>query len=196
MKTFKLEGIEYTVKDLINGERIVEVPMLEVELLTGDADYTLEIGNVSYHHLDFSWYETFGEHTVVDLHEQAPNNPLNVDIVDYKPNLKFNKIVSVSTFEHVDPRNSADKMLRAWDNIIENCLADDGDVWFTVPCSWNKPLIEAMLDATFFTTFLYGMKRTGKFEWEQCSPIEAAEQPYGKPGFARANGILIGEYYK
>lgn len=143
------------------NERAVEIPLARA-FLTGRV---LEVGNVLSH---------YGHsHTVVDKYEQAPG-VLNVDVLDYHPDERFDRIVAVSTMEHVgwdeEPREPG--KAGAAITHLRSLLAPDGRLLVTVPLGHNPPLDEQIRSGVLDPEregFLRGIGR----EWSQLPRDEA-----------------------
>ena len=164
-----------------SNERTVEVPIaLNMFDLSRDV---LEIGNV------LTKYQKF-KHIVIDKYE-VDNNVLNLDILDYNPESKFDLILSVSTFEHIgfdekikDPNKVEEAICKA-----KSWLKKDGRFLMTIPIGYNKGLDEK-LDSLGFTDIYY-LKRVSKSnQWVPCLKDEALIMEYGKP-FHAANAIAV-----
>lgn len=111
----------------------------------------LEIGNVISHYYLTNW-------DILDKFEQS-NGIINEDVENFKPQKKYDLIISISTFEHVgydddivDPR----KITRVLNNFKHNCLNKKDMILFTTPIGYNKDFNELIfknkikLDAVSF----------------------------------------------
>lgn len=156
MSTFAADGISYQLLDhpynsTADNERAVEVP-LAAAFLAGVDGAVLEVGNVLSHYADAV---TLPERTVVDLHERAVDEAgravVNADVTNWCPPVLYDRIVAISTVEHVgwdppfDPplspqpfaAEAAVHRLRSW-------LAPGGRCLVTVPIGYHRPLDAAL----------------------------------------------------
>lgn len=85
--------LDHTYNDTRTNERAVEVPMA-LNWVFAHPGRGLEVGNVLSH------YWPSANWPVVDAFERA-HGVINVDIMDYHPQERFNWIVSISTVEHI-----------------------------------------------------------------------------------------------
>ena len=101
----------------------------------------LEVGNVVNH------YRAVYVHTVLDKYDQA-NGVVNEDIITYRPDKRFDVVLSCSTLEHVgwdEPVKDKDGFVKAVRNIMENCLKPGGVLVFSVPVGYN-PFLDVVLE--------------------------------------------------
>jgi SAM-dependent methyltransferase len=121
------------------NERAVEIPIARGFLAGVSPEEALEIGNVLSHYGAVS-------HTVVDKYERA-EGIRNEDVCDFKPDKKYELILSVSTLEHVgwdeEPKDES-KVLRAFEN-LRGFLAPKGRLVVTIPLGYN-PSLDRMID--------------------------------------------------
>ncbi len=135
--TFTLCGKTYT-KLPFPGERSVELPVAWEQVQEGGR--VLEVGNCLH--------GTYGgTHLVLDLTEKAPH-VLNEDIEFHQPERPYDRIVSVSTFEHIgygDYGQAPDpEKLRRCLKHCEEILAPDGQLFLTWPWGFNYSIDEAI----------------------------------------------------
>ena len=170
------------------NERIVEIPIMYAmynKLLQPDVKL-LEIGNVLKH-----YYPSFS-HDVLDKYEKA-DKVMNVDIVDFKPEKKYDVIISISTLEHVgfdESGRNAEKFVIALKNIKKNVLKENGVMYFTVPFGYN-PVVDRLVREQTFTKQYYMKRKNAENEWEQTSYEEIKDCKYGRP-FGFASAVVIG----
>lgn len=120
------------------NERAVEIP-IALDFLRGRGGRGLEFGNV------LTRYGGNVGQLVVDKFEVA-QGVLNVDILEYEPNGRFDYIVSVSTLEHVgwDERPRDERKVLAAFHHLRTLLAPDGQMLITAPTGHNPALDEAI----------------------------------------------------
>jgi hypothetical protein len=167
------------------NERCVEIPIIKEELDKVSPDKVLEIGNVLSHYFP-------SEHTVVDKYEDD-GKAVNVDIMDYRTDKKFDLIVSISTIEHIgwDDRTNIDgatimkKMM--------DLLSDNGKIIVTIPIGYN-PVLDSQIRSGDINkavpySRIYCMVRDGNaWRQEECKNTEKLK--YGDPD-PYASGIII-----
>lgn len=175
----------------VNSERIVEIPFVLSLLHTFPQNKRiLEIGNVLNHYAHF-------EHTVVDKYEKF-SGVLNLDIVDFGTNEKFDLIISISTIEHIgfdEEPITPGKSLLAIKKIIA-LLKPGGMLLITVPLAYNPEIDKILRDNIIPFKEKYFLKRVNFFNrWEESSLGECINLKYGKR-FPAANAValLIYEY--
>jgi SAM-dependent methyltransferase len=174
------------------NERTVEVPIVK-DLIDsfGSNSRILEVGNVLSHYYSSSWIilDKFERHIAV----------INEDVCDFRPEEKFDLIVSISTLEHIgyddDAGASEQKILLAVENLKENCLKKRGHLIITVPIGYNPHMDRIIRENKLQLTAQRFMKKTDRTRWREASKEEAIKSRYGWP-FLYANAIFIGEYMK
>jgi hypothetical protein len=117
----------------------VEIPIFRHLLEYYEGERILEVGNVFGH---YGYYY----HHVLDKYE-VDNGVINEDIVDYKPEWKYDIILSCSTLEHVgfdEEQKDPKKFIKAIENIKNNILSSGGILIFSVPFGYN-PWMDAIL---------------------------------------------------
>jgi len=144
------------------SEREVEIPIAWDFVKKYRGKRVLEIGNVLSHYYKIT-------HDVVDKYEIAPN-VINQDVVDFRPNEKYDLIVSISTLEHVgwdETPKEPYKFVKAVEN-LKNCLAKAGKIVFTVPLGQNEVLTRFVNQKPIgFSNFVI-MKRISFNRWISC----------------------------
>lgn len=191
-RTFSFEGQELTyLSHRYNttwiNERAIEVPIAMSFLRKYAGRAILEIGNTINHYFPFP-------HDVVDKYEKAAG-VLNEDVVDLRPQKRYELIISISTLEHVgfdeEPRDPA-KVLRAFDNLVENCLAPSGHIAVTMPIGYNPAVDRFLEQGRISFTEEYFFRRLSKDnEWRQVLRAEAfaVKRAQAIPGIA---SIIVG----
>ena len=134
-------------------------------------------------------------HDVIDKYEASPG-VINADVVDFRPERRYDLIVSVSTLEHVgfDERPpEPEKILRALAHLREHCLAPGGELVFSYPAGYN-----ATLDAAVASTALPWKRRSclrrvsRDNRWEECGWEATRGARYHHP-FYFANVLAVAE---
>ena len=184
--TFRYNGKEYSsFLDKYNvtpvNERQVEIPIIR-----GELPNILEVGNVLQHY-GANW-------DVVDKYEKG-KGVINCDITRFKPNKKYDKIVSISTLEHLGERtgHSRQKILKAIKH-LKSLLNKGGKLVFTVPLGWNSAMDDLIFRKKLGVKMRF-MRLNETYDWIECSMENAKGIEYGEPN-AFANAIMIGEYVK
>jgi hypothetical protein len=164
-------------------ERAVEVPIAAAEL-RGTEGRVLEVGHVLGHY-------GFAGHDVVDKYERAPG-VRNADVLELEPGTPYEKIVSVSTLEHVgvdDEQHDPERAVGAIGR-LRALLAPGGRLFVTVPAGYNPALDAALREDPPFDE-VRAMVRVGAgMRWRECPPGEALEQPYDRLLY-RARAVLL-----
>jgi hypothetical protein len=172
------------------NERAVEVPIV-MDVVNRNMDKSiLEVGNVLSHYFDF-------DHTIVDKYE-AGKGVINQDIVDFRSDISYDLVVSISTLEHVGwdeiPQDD-NKILRAIAN-MKKLLSDNGAMIITLPIGQNAALDSMIKDRVLTFDQQYYLSRISKSnEWKEASWNEVKYQQYNKP-YSNANAIVIGIIFK
>lgn len=173
------------------NERCVELALARQFLAGVPAERVLEVGNVTPHYFG-------GGHTVVDKYEPGA---LQVDIVDFEPDRRFDLILSISTFEHIafdeaggpeEPEAVAVKIRAALDRCVA-LLAPGGKFVITVPMGYN-PALDAMVAADGLgCDRVIWFKRFAGRVWREVGREEGMGCRYGSP-YPFANGIMLAEW--
>jgi SAM-dependent methyltransferase len=138
------------------NERSVEIPVFKKLLQTANGSI-LEVGNVLSH------YQSV-EHSVIDLFEEAPG-VLNVDIVNFRPENRYDLILSISTLEHVgrDDEATPEKARHAIEH-LKKLLVPGGRLIVSVPLGYNE-FVDNLLSEVFDN--VYYMERQDQYAWRQ-----------------------------
>ena len=183
---FKYNGKEYRVLlDKYNvtpaNERQVEIPIIRKEFPN-----VLEVGNVLQNY-GANW-------DVVDKYEKG-KGVINCDITRFKPKKKYDKIVSISTLEHVGEKtgHSRQKILKAIKH-LKSLLNKGGKLIFTVPLGWNSAMDDLIYKNKLGVKMRF-MRINNDYDWIECSMKDIKGAEYGYPQ-AFANAIMVGEYVK
>lgn len=168
------------------GERMVEIPIGLGLLRDNPGARILEVGNVLSHYATTS-------HTIVDKFEKGAD-VINEDILRYKPDTRFDLIISISTFEHIGfdddaVGSSGDKIREA----VEHCrslLAPGGRFVMTVPTGYNPDLDQLMREGALRPCDVRTLIRTGPRDWKEGTLEDALRHPY-RSRYPYGNGVLI-----
>ena len=122
-----------------------------------------------------NYYSIVKGKEVVDKYETMPG-VLNVDIVDYNPETRYDAIVSVSTMEHVgfdetpiDYDKTAKAILKLFD-----LIKPDGRILVTVPTCYNPRIDEFIrLYGSKFTKLHFLSQLKYRWRWVEVSESEA-----------------------
>ncbi|MBI5401672.1 hypothetical protein HZB05_02490 [Candidatus Wolfebacteria bacterium] len=170
------------------NERTVEVPIIWEEIKKAESGKILEVGNVIRN------YYPKSSHDVLDKYEKG-KNIINEDVNEFKTDKKYDLIVSISTMEHVgwdETPRLPEKVIRAFKNLKENCLVDNGKIIFTIPLGYNRMLDEFLRSNKLSFTEQYFLKRISPDNhWAEVGYNEVKEAIYGYP-FPNANAIMVG----
>jgi hypothetical protein len=162
-----------------SNERCIEVPI--VMSYFPKAKEILEVGRVLPH------YYPEHKHDVVDKFEAGA---INVDVVDYKTDKKYQLVATISTLEHVgwDEARNPGKIFTAIRN-LRGLLAPGGTLVATVPTGYNHDLT-AYLEkgGKLFEKEWYFVKM-GDGSWAQTE--ELLHPPYDFQR-GRARALVVG----
>ena len=186
--TFTLDGHTYRYfyhpyNFTWRNERCVEVAVVLDMIKARRGSHVLELGNV------LPFYSSY-PHTVLDKYEQGPG-VINQDVVEYKPDKKFDLIVSISTMEHVgfdEEVKQPEKILQAFD-LLKDMLNIGGELMFTFPLGYNNFLDQYAMDGSLKADKIMYLKRINAIgDWHEVSADEAKSVAYGHP-FSYANAV-------
>ena len=151
------------------NERAVELP-IALRFLEDSNGRVLEFGNV------LGRYGANVARVILDKYERGPG-VINQDIVDYFPENGFDRIVSVSTLEHVgwdESPQEPQKVFLAWDR-LRGLLNPQGSMLITVPLGQNPLLDEAIYENSFDVTRASVMIRSGD-DWLESTDFRVQPQ--------------------
>jgi hypothetical protein len=171
------------------NERTVEVPIVLDQIKESNTKRILEVGAVLQHYVNSKW-------NVLDKFEKG-NNILNEDIIDFKPGIKYDLIVSISTLEHVgyDDTNNPEKISRAID-AMKCWLNKNGKIIATMPLGYNKYMDKLIFSGKLGFDKMYFMKRISKKnKWKQVNMDGIKGVKYNYP-YNNANAVAIGIYHR
>lgn len=170
------------------NERAVEIPLALEAIQESSPDMTLEVGNVLSH------YQTRSDHHIIDKYETGNLKVENIDACEYVLKFPCEKIVSISTLEHIGWDESPIEPEKAWKTILHlsKQLSEKGNFFFTIPAGYNPALDECLVRHRSFLGPLRAMRRSSTAnKWEECSAQELQKTLFGTP-FPFANAIYIG----
>jgi hypothetical protein len=178
---------DHPYNDTRLNERAVEVP-IALSVLRGDELDTLEIGAVLPHYLDWD-NPQYPRHTVVDLYEQYPG-VINADVLQWEPPRLYQRIISISTLEHLDDTlrfYAAVTRLQSW-------LEIGGTLLITVP---HGQIGSLWMDAETVGREMPLVTRLDKAQPHEWHEADLATQAldYGHP-LRWANSVYIAEYVR
>lgn len=170
-----------------NCERAVEIPIIWEIVKKYNGKRILEVGNVLSHYFSIN-------HDILDKYEKA-NGVINQDVVDFRPNKKYDLIVSISTLEHVgwDEKPQDDmKILKAIQN-LKSILAQNGKIVVTLPLGYNNVMDNLIRNGDIQFTKMFCLKRISNDnnKWIEVSWKDVQYARYNYP-FPRANGLIVG----
>lgn len=189
-KSFVFDGKRFKYfysDDAAFSERTIEIPFINHFLRANKKKRILEIGNV------LNSYKNYNT-VVVDKYEKA-SRVINEDIIQYKPKIKYDIAVSISTLEHVGwdeiPKN-AKNFSKAIKNIRKNCLKKGGQLIFTVPLGYNTYMDRILKLNKIRLHKKYFFKRISlNNQWVLTNEKEAFSKKYNFP-YECANAIMFG----
>ena len=140
------------------NERCVEIPIVK-NFLKNPFEKILEVGNVTKNYFK-------NNHIVIDKYEKGPE-VINKDILKFFPQENYDKIVAISTIEHVgediqDPTLAIDAIEH-----LKSLLTDTGEMIITFPAGFNTLLEENIFDMNMK---VYGLKKLDNGNWKECDP--------------------------
>ena len=135
-RTLRYETAEYNASR--TNERAVEIPIFQ-DWIDRHPGRMLEVGNVLRH------YRPSMAHMVIDRYEQA-QGVTNMDILDFKPSVRFDTIVTISTIEHIGWDDVPRDELRVLDVIphLRRMLNGRGRLLVSFPLGHNATLDHQM----------------------------------------------------
>jgi hypothetical protein len=185
--------------ETFRNERAVEISIARHYLSLRSSIDVLEVGNVLNHYIPF-------EHTVVDKYEKG-ESVLNCDIKDFRPDKRFDLIVSISTLEHVgwDEHirygKSAEKPEydpSLYVNVLaqlKGMLKPHGTLVASMPLGFNGHLDSLFEKKESGFTDVYFLKRLSRWnEWKQVDYSQVSSARYSSP-FPCANALAIGVFH-
>ena len=188
---FKFDNLNYNYFDhnynhTAGNERAVEIPIIMNFVNKYRDKDILEVGNVLSHYFDFP-------HDIVDKYEQA-DGVINEDVIDYKPDKKYDLIIAISTLEHVgwdEDIKDVDKIPVAVSH-LKSLLKEEGQLIFTIPVGYNHNLDNLLQEKKIQFTKLYFFRRLGYTKWLQVDENDFSyDVTFGKPFPWSANALIF-----
>lgn len=169
-----------------HNERCIEVAVARELVTVGSR--ILEVGNVLTH------YGAAG-HDILDKYEVAPG-VINIDVVDFESTEPYERIVAISTLEHVgwdEPDRDEQKALDAIHR-LRRFLTSNGELLVTFSLGYHPGLDRAVLEGRFDTLQEYFYERIGRREWVNRTrwEIEKSRYDYQSEGGCRV--LWIGRF--
>lgn len=176
----------------VASERVVEIPLAKGVLDEYEGKEILEVGNVMSHYFKL-------HHDVLDKYEKG-RGVINQDVVNFKPESKYDLIISVSTLEHVGysygEKWEPEKFSVAIKS-LKKILRSGGMLFVTLPIYLNPYISKLILkDKMPFDEEFYLKRETFLNEWKQVNREEAIGVAGYDSYFASSNSIYIGIYKK
>jgi hypothetical protein len=172
------------------NERTIEIAIVNAFLKArNNHKKILEVGNVLR-----NYGLNDARRDVLDKYDSAPY-VISEDVVSFKPNQKYDAIVSISTLEHVgwdeDVRDPV-KIITAIKNLTENCLAPGGCMLVTLPLGYNSYFDQQLANGADYFSEKYFLKRESENnKWRQVDYADVVGTKFGAP-FNNANAMCIG----
>ena len=171
------------------NERTVEIPIVLDYIKNLKAKHMIEVGAVLRNYIEVNW-------DVLDKFEKG-KNIINQDIVDFKPEKKYDLIMSISTLEHVgfDDTNQPEKIITAI-NKMKTWLNKKGKMVATMPLGYNKYMDDLIFSNNLGFNKMYFMKRINrKNTWIEVDMEKVKKSKYNYP-YNNANAIIVGIWEK
>lgn len=171
------------------NERMLEIPIARSFLEGIASDQVLEIGNVLSHY-------TPVHHRILDKFEQAPG-VINEDVLTWKPGRTFERILSISTFEHIgfddeDKDPTGQRILEALRR-TRGYLAPSGRLMITAAAGYNPAFDGLVRGNRFGADRCQLYHRASRFVWESCSEDRYLGTRYNAP-YAFGNALVVAEF--
>ena len=169
-----------------NSERVIEIPLILEMMNKHKGLKILEVGNV------LSNFTKLKKDTL-DKYEKS-ESVINEDVVSFKPEKKYNLIVSISTLEHVgwdEKPKEPTKVIKALKN-LKKCLSKDGQIMLTLPVGYNTTMDKLIKEnKIIFKEKYYFIRISKNNRWKQVNFDDVKNIKYSQR-FPHANAILFG----
>lgn len=209
----RLEYFDHSYNNRRLTEREIEIPIIGFYFKKTGIRKILEIGNVTNHYYTY-FQDLIDDKVVVDRYEKG-FGVISQDVRDFKSDMKFDLIVSISTFEHMDSDRNRNKDYEkgkseletyAASNIlyvVKNLLKKNGCFIITAPISyaeeWDQTVFELnILNSDFLevkSVDTYFFKKISQIEWIQTNLKEAKKAKLNTP-FRGVNLLSVIEINK
>jgi hypothetical protein len=150
------------------------------------ADSILEVGNVLNHYDHVT-------HEVLDKYEPG-QNVINQDVCDFEPAKMYDRIVSISTFEHIGFDDRADgtsgEKIRHAVQRTRSWLRPRGRFVLTAALVYNRQFDDLVRHGLCDGAELLFMERAGRSDWRECSSNDVLHARYSSP-FPDGNALVI-----
>lgn len=195
-RSFIFRGVSYTyLWHYYNAtwlnERSVEIPIIWHIIKTQIPGKILEVGSVLQNYFPI-------QHDVLDKYDKT-KNIINEDALDFRPQEKYDLIVSISTIEHMgfdEAEKDPQKILRVIENLKIHCLAEKGTMVITFPIGYNPSLDTLLSDGKIPFSEMFYLQRTNAYnDWVETDYESVKNKEMNHP-FPFANAIAIGIYKK
>jgi len=171
------------------NERALEIPIGRAFLDGADPQHCLEVGNVLSHYAPV-------RHAVLDKFESGAG-VVNEDILTWNPGRSFDRILSISTFEHIgfddDDRDpTGDRILEA----IRRCrgfLRPGGRLMITAASGYNPAFDGLVAGNRFGADRVECHFRRSWGRWESCDEARYLATRYNRP-YAFGNALVVAEF--
>lgn len=172
------------------SERVIEIPFAKEFLLRNKGKSVLEVGAVLPHYYNVN-------HEIIDKYEKNPNF-INIDILDFNTEKKYDLIISISTIEHIgfdEPFKESGKSKKAILKIID-LLNMKGTAIITVPLGYNPEIDCIVLNNEISFAKTYFLKRLGRLNIWKETTINDALNSKNEPEYSEGNYVAFLIYYK
>jgi hypothetical protein len=189
-KTFSLEGRTYKYyyhrrNRTWENERTIEIPLIWDVVSRKRGQSILEVGNVLSRYFEI-------QHDVVDKYEKN-DFVHNADIVDYRPDKRYDLIVSISTLEHVgfdEQPVEPGKIGKAIKN-LESLVNPGGEIHVTLPVGYNPSLDQSIdLKKLKFTQLHFFKRKSSTNDWQETVWDDVKNVTYYRGKTWHANGLV------
>ncbi len=177
------------LKGAINSERIIEIPYAMEFLSQGNYKEVLEVGNVLNKRFDV-------HHKVIDQYEIG-KNVLNIDIMNYQEDKKFDAVICISTLEHIgfDEEIREFGKSRAALEKMMTLLKPGGKLLVSVPLGYNPQTDELVRELQYKNHWqVLALQRISRLNLWETTEISTGIQKKYASKYKNANSIAIMRY--
>jgi len=183
----RLQYLYHRYNTTWKNERTVEVPIIMSYIKNTKNKRVLEIGDVLTHYYPVKL-------DILDKYERG-RKIINEDVINFKPVNKYDFIISISTLEHVgfdEKVKDPTKIIKAINNLKENCLNPGGKAVITMPIGYNPQMDNLLFNhKLIFDEKIFLMRINKNNEWKEIPEQESKNIKYNHP-FNAANSVVIG----